>query len=284
MDELHLYFGDEAKGLAFREDWEASQRKYFTLNGSMAGYWKQVWNTTVVAVQGGGHLLPRDQPARALKMLESFLGNGAPSPSDVRNIYCDTSDSICDPQAVADVGLGARCALLFNCSGHGACLHTGQCKCNSGWTGVDCSHGISHPTSPDPTPISVPAGAWHYHVLPVVNSSATSVTVTPLSPLSGLIVYALQQPKRRGLLSTTAALPSQQDFTAAWTVPTTTTTATGQQPLRANLDAAIATGAAGTADRRWVLGIFNNAKGFHAPTLNYTLAWSMVPVPKKSEV
>ena len=176
-------------------------------------------------------MLPRDQPARALRMLQAFLDERQPSSftpivggktvnsNDATATYhnwCDTSDGICYPSDVASVGLGGVCALLYNCSGHGTCIDTssiatttgvgvGQCQCHDGYTGVDCTHPIGiitvNPTTTTATTtISVPTDAWHYHDLDIIAPEALKTVVVTLQhqgklqnlPVSGLTLYALR--------------------------------------------------------------------------------------------
>jgi carboxypeptidase C (cathepsin A) len=372
VDELSLYFDThgqrssrhqqpvgESDGLRFENAWAAAERSYFTVNGSMAGYAKTVWNTTVMAVQGGGHLLPRDQPVRALAMLKRWLlfseatdgtsggeragidaGGGDEDRGDAgssKHAFCDTPDSICSSSDVALASLGGRCALLYNCSGHGRCLESGQCACDSnssdyngsatsgqrahsgqighGWTGADCTHAISYyptlsnHTSEDPAAaptapsafiapplappvtaeehVELPAGSWRYHLLPVCSSSSPSCQSIVQIGIAvddnhasegaagvvrgGLVLYAQRYPSSVPRLISAAALPSGDTFDVSWQLPPPVSE--GPRQYSYNLNSAMPTSTTAESARNWwALGVFNAAKGFHAPTLNYTFS------------
>ena len=155
--------------------------------------------------------------------------------------------------------------MLYNCSGHGECSGTGECRCHDGFAGVDCSWGITTAatTLTSASRVSLPAGAWHFHLVP--NSSAPIATVQAETSMPGLVLYALSGSVKHSDASgvSRSDLPTAQRYTVAWRLP---------QPDKRTLSVSLNAAAGSTGKLRWVLGVHNDANGFHAPTLNYSLA------------
>ena len=149
---LGRWFADAALGDAYDAAFAARERRWFTLASRMAGYVRHVrlpaalapgegGELTHVVVQGGGHLAPRDQPERVGAMVGRFLAH--PEGGDaLLAAMCDQAEGVCRGTDVALASLGSRCALLYNCSGRGACTDEGACACGAAWAGADCADGV----------------------------------------------------------------------------------------------------------------------------------------------
>ena len=72
---------------------------------------------------------------------------------------------VCRASDVALLNLGSRCALLYNCSGHGSCTDEGRCACTGNWSGPDCADGVHQlGRAAGSATFDVRPDSWQYHV------------------------------------------------------------------------------------------------------------------------
>ena len=272
------WFEDPELGAAYAAAFSARERRWFTLDSQMAGYWRDVplpaelaprGGLTHVIVQGAGHLAPRDQPKRVTAMVGRFLAG------DVDGL-CDEEHGLCRASDVALASLGGRCALLYNCSDHGSCDDEGACACETGWAGADCAEAV-HDVSDDAVAggegtFVVRPGGWQYHR--VQTAGPVSVTVhenasalpppdavpryDPYGP-AGLYIY-LAQPGTPWPLDAARGRDLAHSFAQAWRVEGTSADAPVALP---------------PLEQGALLGVANRASDefgdYHAPSRAYTL-------------
>jgi len=58
-----------------QQAFDATPSVNWSVNGTLAGYAKSSGGFTFLSVLNAGHMVPMDQPANALSMLQSFLNN-----------------------------------------------------------------------------------------------------------------------------------------------------------------------------------------------------------------
>ena len=268
---LGAWFPSETEGDRYSDAFHARERRWFTVDSKMAGYWRHVplnesGSLTHVIVQGAGHLAPRDQPHRVQTMVGRWLADHS------GDALCDEQHALCRASDVSLKGLGGRCALLYNCSGHGHCTEEATCRCHEGFAGADCSHGVdplSAQASPSGT-FEVRPDGWQYHEIAgtagVILQLHYNSTVLPRRDLprddgwikggDGLVVY-LAMP---GMSWPPDPLADDlsRSFDRAWRLDSRHTRASPLvlPPLE-------------HGDR---IGVRNHAPGYHAPVRAYTIS------------
>ena len=264
LSTLGNWFADADVGRAYAAAFGAKEKRWMTLGSQMAGYWRHVappeiapGSLTQVVVQGAGHLAPRDQPARVTAMVGRWLADTSATS------LCDERHGVCRASDVALGSLGSRCALMYNCSGHGRCTDEARCACDDGWAGTDCAQGASALRAGAATFVVAPGG-WQFHraSTPLSVALALNRTAAPPPPLprfdaasaEGLVAY-LAPPGGRwppdALADDLAAT-----FVHAWRFPAAAATPGAVQlQLRAGD----------------VLGVKNHRAHAHAPPRAYTL-------------
>lgn len=278
---LGRWFAQPAVGEAYDAAFGAREQRWFTLSSKMAGYVRHVplekahfgrGALTHVIVQGAGHLAPRDQPARVSAMVGAFLRGG-----DIEGELCDQAEGVCRASDVALRSLGDRCALLYNCSHHGACTEEGRCQCDAAWAGADCADPVqtvmnTSAAATTTTTWHVRPGGWAYHRV----GAGTGGGLVPTLYLngSGIPQRALPRPRSgEGLLVYLAprgpAWPPAdplkydlaQSFARAWRLDS----ASPSHPLTLP---ALAAGD--------VIGVHNGGgDGFHGAVRGYSIHFSM---------
>lgn len=172
---LGAWFPNQTAGDSYRAAFHARERRWFTLGSEMAGYWRHVpmsgetgdgdngtdsGSLTHVIIQGAGHLAPRDQPERVQAMVGRWLLD------HTGDTLCDEQHALCRASDVSLRALGGRCALLYNCSGHGHCTEEANCRCQEGFAGADCSHGVGLLSTTKASrfgTFEVAPQGWQYH-------------------------------------------------------------------------------------------------------------------------
>ena len=254
-----------ATGASYTAAYGATERRFFTIGGQMAGYWRHVTlpagSLTLAVGQGGGHLYPHDQPRRMHVLLDRFLRNGSRTDASA---LCDQPAGVCRASDVAAASLGGRCALLYNCSGHGACSEEAACRCGRGWSGVDCSVETValSATRTKAATVAAPT-SWALFALPApADDAAASVVVRAGANASGASLF----------LATHGALPSAAagSYNVSWRLPS------AGAALRLDVGAALAPFWGGSAAARdaslpWTLGVLNALDGSDAPNLLATV-------------
>ena len=205
---LSGWFADESLGKAYAAAFGAREQRWATLNSRMAGYVRHVplpkdlaphGELTHVIVQGAGHLAPRDQPERVGRIVSRFLDGKVEQ-------MCDQEEGVCRASDVALMSLGSRCALLYNCSGHGKCTDEGACACDEGHAGADCAdgvHSIDATSGRQGVTYTLRPDGWSYHRVKAgglairlfANESAVPSRALPRQDRygpSGLYVYLAQ--------------------------------------------------------------------------------------------
>jgi hypothetical protein len=90
----------------------------FSRNG---GLYQSTGNFTFVTTPKSGHFIPTDNYPVSRAYLDDFVSN-----LQLTCDECRVNTKMCD--------------FMANCSGHGACQDNGQCLCDAGFKGADCSY------------------------------------------------------------------------------------------------------------------------------------------------
>ena len=170
---------------------------------------------------------------------------------------CDEPQGFCRASDVAASKLGGRCALLYNCSGHGACTGEGTCRCEEGYSGTDCSSATHRLGSATPTATATVApGAWQMFSLDEAHRVRVHVNT------SGVKLCVV----------THGALPTPSSCNVSWGLPAATA-------LTLDLGAALGpffgdVAAPPTSSFPWTLGVWNTVSLSDASNVAATLRLS----------
>jgi hypothetical protein len=104
--------------------WNQERKIFFYDNDKVGGYYYQKGNFTYVTVPKSGHFMPYDNYDASKAILDHNIKNG--------RIQCHNSENNC---SVAE----DLCSMMNDCGDNGLCLMNGQCMCNDGYKGADCS-------------------------------------------------------------------------------------------------------------------------------------------------
>jgi len=102
----------------------------------IAAYLRESGKVSFVVVTSAGHFSPMDNPIGVFNLLKTWVSH----------------DKLCDGLPCFS-DYAPACRLLNNCNsvdGKGKCKN-GQCFCNDGWTGADCSFSLHHLSSSNAT-------------------------------------------------------------------------------------------------------------------------------------
>lgn len=120
--------------------WETPRNIYYvnsTTQGMyVGGYWRAdpEYVITLLTVPKMGHAALRTEVPTLKQAVGDYLLND-------HKLYCHTDD--------LDKCLTANymCASMYACGVNGICMYDGQCICNKGWSGADCSQKTNLLTS-----------------------------------------------------------------------------------------------------------------------------------------
>ena len=174
------------------------------VDGKMAGYVTTSGTLTFLTVLGAGHFVPADQGPNSLDMIQRFINKQpycnpqvdflSQRSSFVRGLLV-AEQNIERDVAVSQVScrVGPALCAIRECNGKGTCMAgTGNCKCDDGFTGPDCSFAIKSVSS---TPFEenrrfIAQQEWIYYTAsidsknPVVDIRVTQ-NVDPTVPFDG---------------------------------------------------------------------------------------------------
>ena len=110
--------------------WE-QDRKIFYYPGQdggmkVGGYFQHHNNFTVMSVPKSGHFIPADNYGASIAILHDLVNHN--------ELKCH-ADSGCSVTA-------EMCKAMNDCSTHGTCGPNGQCSCQDGFKGADCSYEV----------------------------------------------------------------------------------------------------------------------------------------------
>lgn len=133
-----------------REWFDAQARSLYmfvdALDGQqkVGGYFRQADNLTVIVTPKAGHMVPASQVTLSQNYIKDLLTYG--------KLQCGGKD--CTTFATQ------MCSYMNQCSSHGTCGETtGQCTCDDGWLGADCSTEVLEAST---TTIAVVGTKWTY--------------------------------------------------------------------------------------------------------------------------
>lgn len=114
-----------------------SLHKYIDGNGEekIGGYFRHGGNFTLVVTPKAGHMVAASRVYASKAYVHDQVHYG--------HLYCEGKGKVCDTFALP------MCDYMNDCTGHGKCDEStkGQCVCNSGWFGADCSVKLSSLTN-----------------------------------------------------------------------------------------------------------------------------------------
>ena len=120
----------------------------------IGGWYRHHGNFTVIVVPQAGHMVPAFQPYLTMQFVKNYVDRGY--------LYCPTTNGSCKSVA------SDMCRFMNDCSGHGTCSSYGQCQCDAGFFGPDCSTVVTDLTSLEEGQVqeTVEASRWLFYGLP----------------------------------------------------------------------------------------------------------------------
>ena len=135
-------------------DLYALDRQIYYVNSTengvyVGGYFRRTPNGkfTLMTVPKAGHYVPRDVLEVTKSMVQDMQNQGA--------LQCHNTQGCTTKQLT--------CSYMNYCSGHGSCsLGNGECQCDKGWAGADCSKRVEVLSSFYAKKTSVQGALWTY--------------------------------------------------------------------------------------------------------------------------
>ena len=156
------------------EFWAQSRELYWLPDGRMGGYFRAQRHTGLhfVSVPKAGHFVPANNFPFTVAMLTDLI--------DERRLRChDKTPNACSV-------VQARCQAMDSCSGHGKCDARGECQCQRGWRGADCSLALLALLPGAPLTVSSRGPKWFALALEAPARGAR-ITVTSQLPFDAYI-------------------------------------------------------------------------------------------------
>lgn len=101
---------------------------------------------TLLSIPKAGHFVPTDMLETTKQFIIDFVNN--------KQLMCHKNEEDCST-------VTTMCKYMGNCNGHGQCSQvTGQCKCDNGWRGADCSEQAQILTSSYNNKITTNGTSW----------------------------------------------------------------------------------------------------------------------------